>query len=1288
MPRNIFFLAFNFLLAVSLGLMSSAELTLLTPVTGARLSIITDTRFAAVVSAYLLSKPSTGAELRQKANELIALRPPALPISEAEASDSFLLDLAQTDYTGDGRVDTRDISVVFAVGVLNARGEALTVESVQVAAKELRCFGSFRCGSLKLDPVTFQVTEPSILPSAPLPTTIVPTTSTDACLGKEAPIELSALNVGDTEILVAAANVPNFATLADDRKLKIIKASLAESCNEGEDSACIGQKRSDEQILEIAKYNWDGSGRDNTPSPGDYLTVQALLFGAVSGETIQIFLNSTASTGTSLTFNNSCLFSPVIISPSPSPVQSPSPTATSTPSDDACLGKSSPVGLNEINAGDVGILREASNIPNYSGKSEAERLRIIKASLKDSCQNGANLDCQGLERSDEQILAIANYNWDGSGKANTPSAGDFFTVQALAQSTTAESREGLPTPLRTKEGLQAYLDEKAAPGTKLTFNNNCLLPLFSPTPTLSLPPSLGIQCPCPVASSCPNGVIQSQEISGAACATRTCLVLVCPNVKPACVCPAAIPSCLDGSSPVVSGRTVTSGCTTSGIGEDINSVGNSDCACNPTECPVLECPSTNPDDRCDFKLDINGSVSYEFFPVGGLDSDFTFFPPQLSDPAGQSCLSGRAFRRINLQFQTEIDAGIKTALPDLVDEDFSRFLFSGVIYLDENCGLVDSAVVAIDSTGAKVWSRPANINSPGELICNPNNPSPSPSIPPSVSTPPSISPTFTPFGQCPCPADLVCPAGQTLVKGTGPWLYNRAACQQNNPDPTECFEGCIPNQTCKRQACETLTSPIPSNGPITCAQCTSFDNDSECNLSSLRFVAECPTGQICCVEGKRGTATCKAANDTGNCETIFPTPACTCPTPPICTGNQILASYALVADSCGNPNSCTLSRCIDREVSPPPTPACSCPLDYGCQAGQYNAGTSLTYDSCGNYSCPISNCVANPTPPPQVCSCPLDYGCQAGQQNTGYTTTYDSCYNYVCPISNCVADPISDPYYPTPEPYYPTPEPYYPTPQPYYPTPEPYYPTPEPYYDPNPGGNNDPQPYIEPQAPPADPPPAPWNGHPDDPENRDDLGNRVHSPLILNFTGFLPVLETSSNRSFSFDGEKLSKVNWLKPFGQAKTPELGFKASFPSRLALFQRADGFLAYDFNGNGIIDDGTELFGNHTLGLDLPHGYLALAGVKDKNLDGKITGAELAGLLYWVDFNSDAKCTAAELISLNELGIVELDAGASLTYDRKNLGIAGFLFPLSDSGALVSNLSSNYKVVKSYDLWFNSY
>ena len=90
--------------------------------------------------------------------------------------------------------------------------------------------------------------------------------------------------------------------------------------------------------------------------------------------------------------------------------------------------------------------------------------------------------------------------------------------------------------------------------------------------------------------------------------------------------------------------------------------------------------------------------------------------------------------------------------------------------------------------------------------------------------------------------------------------------------------------------------------------------------------------------------------------------------------------------------------------------------------------------------------------------------------------------------------------------------------------------------------------------------------------------------------------------------------------------------------------DGLLVRDLNGNGIIDNGSELFGDNTAlsdGSKAAHGYIALAEL-DSNSDGKVDALDSAfnELKVWIDANSDGISQENELRTLMDLDIQSLD------------------------------------------------
>lgn len=88
--------------------------------------------------------------------------------------------------------------------------------------------------------------------------------------------------------------------------------------------------------------------------------------------------------------------------------------------------------------------------------------------------------------------------------------------------------------------------------------------------------------------------------------------------------------------------------------------------------------------------------------------------------------------------------------------------------------------------------------------------------------------------------------------------------------------------------------------------------------------------------------------------------------------------------------------------------------------------------------------------------------------------------------------------------------------------------------------------------------------------------------------------------------------------------------------------DALLALDIDGDGVIDDNSELFGDQT---GFAHGFLALAA-HDGNNDGVIDAndAVFADLIVWQDANGDGFSAASEMQSLTDVGITSIDVSAA--------------------------------------------
>ncbi|MDM9626773.1 VCBS domain-containing protein [Rhizobium sp. S152] len=103
------------------------------------------------------------------------------------------------------------------------------------------------------------------------------------------------------------------------------------------------------------------------------------------------------------------------------------------------------------------------------------------------------------------------------------------------------------------------------------------------------------------------------------------------------------------------------------------------------------------------------------------------------------------------------------------------------------------------------------------------------------------------------------------------------------------------------------------------------------------------------------------------------------------------------------------------------------------------------------------------------------------------------------------------------------------------------------------------------------------------------------------------------------------------------------------KIAWTAGTDGILAYDLDGNGKIDNGSEIFSPHFAGGTYVDGLAALATL-DSNHDGRIDAADEAfsKLTVWQDLNHNGITDAGELSSLTDHQItsISLDASASGT------------------------------------------
>jgi len=113
------------------------------------------------------------------------------------------------------------------------------------------------------------------------------------------------------------------------------------------------------------------------------------------------------------------------------------------------------------------------------------------------------------------------------------------------------------------------------------------------------------------------------------------------------------------------------------------------------------------------------------------------------------------------------------------------------------------------------------------------------------------------------------------------------------------------------------------------------------------------------------------------------------------------------------------------------------------------------------------------------------------------------------------------------------------------------------------------------------------------------------------------------------------------------------RVAWPNRPELV----GFLFSDIDGNGVPNNGRELFGNSTLlrtGHVAQNGFEALAEY-DSNHDGLVTSAdpEWRRLSIWFDLNRDGKATLNEVLTLDDIGVVAFETTPQWTGRRDGSG-----------------------------------
>jgi hypothetical protein len=97
-------------------------------------------------------------------------------------------------------------------------------------------------------------------------------------------------------------------------------------------------------------------------------------------------------------------------------------------------------------------------------------------------------------------------------------------------------------------------------------------------------------------------------------------------------------------------------------------------------------------------------------------------------------------------------------------------------------------------------------------------------------------------------------------------------------------------------------------------------------------------------------------------------------------------------------------------------------------------------------------------------------------------------------------------------------------------------------------------------------------------------------------------------------------------------------SALPQRWTWIRPSAAWLVFDKRGTGSITSGLQLFGSVTFWLFWRNGYDALRALDDDG-DGRIAGAELAGLALWHDRNADGVSDRGEVRPVTSWDIVSL-------------------------------------------------
>jgi VCBS repeat-containing protein len=152
-------------------------------------------------------------------------------------------------------------------------------------------------------------------------------------------------------------------------------------------------------------------------------------------------------------------------------------------------------------------------------------------------------------------------------------------------------------------------------------------------------------------------------------------------------------------------------------------------------------------------------------------------------------------------------------------------------------------------------------------------------------------------------------------------------------------------------------------------------------------------------------------------------------------------------------------------------------------------------------------------------------------------------------------------------------------------------------------------------------------------DNIAELTVLTHTDIVVYTTGLDPIILDLDGNGFAFSGLEDSRVFDLNADGHVD--EVAWNVS----------GDGMLAMDRNGNGRIEDGSELFTPTFGNGEFASGGDALASL-DSNGDGLIdaSDAAFAELFIWRDLDANGITGADELASLDDWGISSIAVPAA--------------------------------------------